>query len=118
MILREVLWEYKHNKMRKQYRCSWKIVTEDTHENGFNSETFLQITRALTVPKQQFEQFSVCFILLFQVLEAFQSQIITISNSNVNHHLYSTEWGWNETSVNEIRKWPKAPELITQASEK
>lgn len=66
----------------------------------------------------KFEQFSVCFILLFQVLKAFQSQIITISNSNVNHHLYSTEWGWNDTSVNEIRKWPKAPELITQASEK
>ena len=87
-------------------------------EWGFIQRDILANCQGLTVPKQQFEQFSVCFILLFQVFRLFHSQIITISNSNVNLHLYSAALGCTDTSVNEIRKWPEAPELITQACEK
>lgn len=85
---------------------------------GFHSKDILANCQGFDHAQQQFEQFRVCFTLLLQVFRPFQSQIITISNSNVNLHLYSVALSCTDTSVNEIRKWPEAPELITQASEK
>lgn len=82
---------------------------------AFIQRILLLITKALTIPNNSLNSF-VQFILVLQVFRLFQSQIITIRTSNL--HLYSAALSCTDTSVNEIRKWPEAPELITQASEK